>query len=118
TPQDRVAGNTYWTFWCDTLRLSCAGKLRRAPLSPHWSSPMLVRLFGSNFRSIKRAFELSMVAADLKREEDRDRGIIEVPITCMIEPLRLLRTVAIYGPNASGKSTVITAAQALLRTDS
>ena len=31
----------------------------------------------------------------------------------MTEPLRLLRVVALYGPNASGKSTVLTAGQAL-----
>ncbi len=74
---------------------------------------MLVRLFGSNFRSFKGKFELSMVAADLKRDEDRDRGIMKVPIAGMPEPLRLLRTVALYGPNASGKSTVLTAAVAL-----
>lgn len=74
---------------------------------------MLVRLFGSNFRSLKEPFELSMVAADLKRKEDRDRGVIEVPIAGMDEPLRLLRCVAIYGPNASGKSTVLAAANAL-----
>ena len=58
---------------------------------------MLVRLFGSNFRSLKGKFELSMVAADLKRDEDRDRGIIKVPIAGANEPLRLLRTVALYG---------------------
>jgi len=74
---------------------------------------MLVRLFGSNFRSLKGKFELSMVAAELTRKEDRDRGTIEVPITGMTEPLRLLRLVAVYGSNASGKSTVLTAAQAL-----
>lgn len=81
---------------------------------------MLVRLFGSNFRSLRGKFELSLVAADLRREEDRDRGIIEVPITGMAEPLQLLRTVAIYGANASGKSTVLTAGRALrwLATDS
>jgi uncharacterized protein len=81
---------------------------------------MLVRLFGSNFRSLKAVFELSLVAADLTRKEDRDRGVIEVPITGLSEPLRLLRSIAIYGPNASGKSTVLTAARALrwLATDS
>ena len=81
---------------------------------------MLVRLFGSNFRSLKGKFEFSLVAADLTRKEDRDRGVIEVPIAGMTEPLRLLRLVAIYGPNASGKSTVLIAAQALrwLGTDS
>ncbi len=74
---------------------------------------MLVRLFGKNFRSLKDNFELSMVAADLKRKVDRDRGVIEVPIAGADEPLRLLRTVAIYGPNASGKSTVLIAGRAL-----
>lgn len=74
---------------------------------------MLVRLFGSNFRSLRDKFELSMVAADLTREEDRDRGVIEVPITGMSEPLKLLRAVAIFGANASGKSTVLTAGRAL-----
>ncbi len=74
---------------------------------------MLVRLFGKNFRSFKDDFELSMVAADLKRKVDRDRGVIEVPIDGADEPLRLLRTVAIYGANASGKSTVLIAGLAL-----
>ena len=72
---------------------------------------MLVRLFGRNFRSLKAPFELSMVAANLKRKEDRDRGVVEVPIAGTSEPLRLLRTVAIYGANASGKSSVISAAR-------
>lgn len=74
---------------------------------------MLVRLFGRNFRSLKAPFELSTVAADLKRKEDRDRGVAEVAIAGMTEPLRLLRTVAIFGANASGKSTVLTAGRAL-----
>ena len=61
-----------------------------------------------------------MVAADLTRKEDRDRGIIEVPIKGMAEPLRLLRCVGIYGANASGKSTILLAARVLrwLGTDS
>ena len=81
---------------------------------------MLVRLFGNNYRSLKGPFELSMVAADFKRKEDRDRGVIEVPIIGMAEPLRLLRCLALYGPNASGKSTVLSAGRALrsLGTDS
>ncbi len=81
---------------------------------------MLVRLFGRNFRSLKRDFELSMVAADLTREQDRNRGVVELPINGLDEPLRLLRSVAIYGANASGKSTVLRAARALrwLGTDS
>ena len=81
---------------------------------------MLVRLFGSNFRSLKNEFELSMVAADLKRKADCDRGVIETTIAGMSKPLRLLRSAAIFGPNASGKSTVLNAAAALrwLGTDS
>ena len=74
---------------------------------------MLVRLFGSNFRSLKTKFELSLVAADMKRKEDRNRGIIDVQLAGIDEPLRLLRTVAIFGHNGSGKSTVLVAASAL-----
>ncbi|MFO0875948.1 MAG: AAA family ATPase [Gemmataceae bacterium] len=74
---------------------------------------MLVRLYGKNFRSLRDSFELSMVAADLKREEDQNRGVVEVPIKGAEKPLRILRTAAIYGPNGSGKSTVLTAARAL-----
>lgn len=74
---------------------------------------MLVRLFGGNFRSFKDPFELSLVAADLKRKEDRNRGVVKVPIDGLDEPLSLLKCVAIYGANASGKSTVLWAASAL-----
>ncbi len=73
---------------------------------------MLIRLFGKNFRSLRDEFQLSMVAADLKSKKDVDRGVIEVDIGDS-KPLRLLRAVAIFGANASGKSTIITAASAL-----
>jgi AAA15 family ATPase/GTPase len=81
---------------------------------------MLARIFGRNFRSLKQDFELSMVAADLTRGEDRNRGVIELPINGTDTKLRLLRAAAIYGANASGKSTVLHAARALrwLGTDS
>jgi uncharacterized protein len=74
---------------------------------------MLVRLFGRNFRSLQGEFELSLVAANLTREEDCDRGVIKLPISGTSEPLRLLRVVGIFGANASGKSTVLTAGDAL-----
>lgn len=74
---------------------------------------MLVRLFGSNFRSLRANFELSLVAADLRREEDVGRGVVDVQIDGSPEPLRLLRTVALFGPNASGKSSVLFAAHAI-----
>jgi AAA15 family ATPase/GTPase len=81
---------------------------------------MLVRLFGRNFRSLKKPFDLSMVAADLPASEYSGCGVIEAPIKGFEKPLRLLRCAAIYGPNASGKSTVLTASRALqwLATDS
>jgi len=76
---------------------------------------MLVRLFGKNFRSLRDPFELSMVAADLTNSQDARRGVIEVPIKGADEPLRLLRAVAIYGHNASGKSTILNAGRAIQR---
>ena len=74
---------------------------------------MLVTLFGSNFRSFRDKFELSMVAADLKRKEDSERGIIEVSLSGSDEPIKLLRSVGIFGHNGSGKSSVLLAARAL-----
>lgn len=74
---------------------------------------MLVRLFGRNFRSFRESFELSLVAADLHRKDDAKRGHFTVRIDGIDEPLRLLRAVAIYGPNASGKSSLLTAGRAI-----
>jgi len=74
---------------------------------------MLVRLSGTNFRSFKNAFELSALAADLDGAGDGDRGVYQARITGVDEPLRLLRVLAIYGPNASGKSSVLDAARVI-----
>lgn len=74
---------------------------------------MLVQLFGENFRSFKGEFELSMVAADLKNEHDKHRGVIEVELAGTTEKLKLLRTVAIFGHNATGKSSILQSAAAL-----
>ncbi len=74
---------------------------------------MLIELYGENFGCFRDRFVLSLVAADFTREEDSERGVIEVPISGVDEPLRLLRCVAIFGANASGKSTIIRAAGAL-----
>jgi len=72
---------------------------------------MLVRLFAENFGAFRERFDLSMEATNLATE--RDRGYFEVSIKSEDQPLRLLRLAAIFGPNASGKSTIIRAAQAL-----
>jgi hypothetical protein len=72
---------------------------------------MLIELYGENFGCFRDEFVLSMLATDVDPGEDR--GIIGVNIEGDSQPLRLLRAVGIYGPNASGKSTVLRAARAL-----
>jgi uncharacterized protein len=72
---------------------------------------MLIEFYGKNFGCFRDEFRLSMLATDV--DPGSDRGIVEVKIKGDDEPLRLLRAVAIYGPNASGKSTVGRAARAL-----
>jgi len=72
---------------------------------------MLIELYGENFGCFRDRFQLSMLATDI--EPGSDRGIVEVPIKGDDQPLRLLRCAAIYGPNASGKSTVLRAASSL-----
>lgn len=72
---------------------------------------MLIELYGRNFRSFRDDFSLSMLAT--KIDPDDERGVVSVKIEGDDEPLRLLRCAAIYGANASGKSTVLLAAKAL-----
>lgn len=74
---------------------------------------MLVRLFGKNFGSLRDDFELSMIAANLKRKEDRNRGTHSFYIEGLDSELFVLKLAAIYGRNASGKSTVLRAADTL-----
>lgn len=61
---------------------------------------MLIRFEVSNFRSIRRPIELSMVAVDNDRPAARSLPNLGVS---------LLPVAAIYGPNASGKSNVLAA---------
>lgn len=72
---------------------------------------MLIEFFGKNFGCFRDEFRLSMLATDI--DPGDDRGIVEVSVEGDDEPLRLLRCAAIYGPNASGKSTIIRAADTL-----
>ena len=72
---------------------------------------MLIEFFGRNFGSFRDEFHLSMLATDI--DPGNDRGVLHVPIEGEEEPLRLLRCAAIYGPNASGKSNLLRAANAL-----
>ncbi|GAA2891780.1 hypothetical protein Acy02nite_14830 [Actinoplanes cyaneus] len=61
---------------------------------------MLIRFEASNFRSIAESVELSMVAVDRDRDAARDQPMLGES---------LLTRAAIYGPNASGKSNVLSA---------
>ena len=72
---------------------------------------MLIEFYGKNFGCFRDEFRLSMVAADI--DPGNDRGIVEVKLDGHKEPLRLLRAAAVFGANASGKSTVLRAAGAL-----
>lgn len=72
---------------------------------------MLIEFYGKNYGCFRDEFRLSMLATDIDR--DSERGIVEVEVQGDPKPLRLLRAAAIYGPNASGKSTVLRAASVL-----
>jgi hypothetical protein len=72
---------------------------------------MLIELYGENFGCFRDEFRLSMLATDI--DPDSGRGVAEVMIDGDPEPLRLLRAAAIYGANASGKSTILRAANVL-----
>lgn len=72
---------------------------------------MLIELFGKNFGCFRDEFRLSMVATPI--DEGNDRGIVRATVKGDSEPLTLLRCAAIFGPNASGKSTVLLAASVL-----
>lgn len=70
---------------------------------------MLIELSVENFRSVRARQTLSMVAASrLKKKQNT----ISKPVADEVFP-SLLKAVAIYGPNASGKSTVFNALQVL-----
>ncbi len=72
---------------------------------------MLIELFGRNFGPFRDEFHLSLLASDI--DPGNERGVVEVPVEGEDEPLRLLRCVAVYGPNASGKSRLLLAARGL-----
>ncbi len=80
---------------------------------------MLVEFTTSNFMSIKDEACLSLVA---RASADRDDTHIVVPrLPESSRPIRLLRTTAIYGPNAAGKTNLLialSAMQAMIRNSS
>jgi len=72
---------------------------------------MLIKFNVQNYRSIKDECELSMVASRYYKEYEEnntfDTGIPDFP--------RLLKSVVIYGPNGTGKSTIMDAMKFLER---
>lgn len=70
---------------------------------------MLIEFSIQNFRSIKEKQTLSLVSAS----SDELRATNTVPI--LNDKLNLLRSVAIYGPNASGKTNLIKGLQTMRR---
>jgi hypothetical protein len=74
---------------------------------------VLIEFSGRNFGCFRDEFRLSLLATDI--DPGADRGIVEVNVAGDDQPLRLLRCAALYGPNASGKSTFLRAAGALSR---
>lgn len=84
-----------------------AGSLRGPPIE----AAMLIELFGKNFGCFRDEFRLSMLATDIDRQTDR--GIVRITVEGDDTPLELLRCIGVFGPNASGKSTVLRAASSL-----
>ena len=72
---------------------------------------MILEFSVKNFRSIKELQTISFVASGLKSlDEEQDKNnIVE------IEGQRILKTVGIYGANASGKSNILRALEAFSR---
>ena len=71
---------------------------------------MIISFEVENYRSINSRQEISFVASSLK---DCDDGIIE---TDAISEGRLLPALLVYGPNAAGKSNIVKALNAMIRT--
>ena len=66
---------------------------------------MLVEFALGNYRSIKEEMRLSLVASPDKRLEDSN--VVTNELGPGVRPIRLLRSAAIYGANASGKTNLL-----------
>lgn len=67
---------------------------------------MLIEFTVSNFKSFRDPTTFSMVAAGLRA---REKSLDEQNVARLGGGLRLLKSAAIYGPNASGKSNLVAA---------
>ena len=73
---------------------------------------MLIEFSVGNFRSFKEPVTFSMVAASL---QSQDKAVDENSTFGVGDKLRLLKSAAIYGANASGKSNLAKAMQFIQR---
>lgn len=67
---------------------------------------MLIEFTATNFRSIRSPQTLSLVASKSLKEKGLEGNVFEAGISEDGLP-RLLRSAAVYGPNAAGKSTLV-----------
>jgi uncharacterized protein len=74
---------------------------------------MLIEFAIANFRSIRDEQRLSLVAGS--GGEHGDTNTLTPDMASSGKPLRLLRSAAIYGPNAAGKSNLLRAMQTMRR---
>ena len=72
---------------------------------------MLVEFAVANFRSVKEEVRLSLVASPDRRLEGLNVAAKE--LAPGVRPIRLLRSAAIYGPNASGKTNLLRGLRAM-----
>lgn len=73
---------------------------------------MLIEFSVGNFRSFQKRVTLSMVASNIR---SRDRDLDEHNVFAIGDKVRLLKTAAIYGANASGKSNLVRALRFMRR---
>ena len=72
---------------------------------------MLIEFAIANYRSIKDEVRLSLVASGDHKLEDSNVAVKE--LAHGVRPIRLLRSAAIYGPNASGKTNLLRGLRAM-----
>lgn len=77
---------------------------------------MIIEFSVANFRSFKTLQTLSFVAANITSKDKKidENNVIEIPLVAS-KKIKLLKSKAIYGANASGKSNIVKALSAFWR---
>jgi len=90
------------------------GKFRQIYTKNKGETAMLIEFSVANFKSIKDRQTLSMVAS--KNQEDANVRIFSPGSSAGGDDIKLLPAAAIYGANASGKSNLLSALDAIKKT--